>query len=57
MKGCDNTEGKEATWLKNHNSLSPQSLFMLLGNDANVSLRRAENWTNICEQKFVHYTV
>lgn len=54
MKGCDNAE---ATWLKNHNSLSPQSLFMLLSNDANVSLRRAGNWTNICEQKFVHYTV
>ncbi len=52
MRDWDNKKGKEATWLREHNSVNPQSLFMLLSNDGNVSLQRAGNGTNICEKKF-----
>lgn len=53
MRDRDNKDRKEATWLREHNSVNPQSLFMLLSNDGNVSLQRAGNGTNICEKEIL----
>lgn len=56
MRDWDNKDGEEEAWLREHNSVNPQSLFMLLSNDGNVSLQRAGNGTNICRRESVFIT-
>lgn len=55
MRDRDNKEGKEETWLKEHNSVNPQSLFMLLGNDGNV-FREQEMEPIFVKRNSVYYT-